>query len=174
MQSRVTANARTRGLLNLRPNISLPEHAGFPPSSRFPSTKEDRFSREKPLPRALPIFRPRSFLSIVILSLSLSFFRVARYPPSLSRLTSNIRVITARLCVCVSPLFCSRGDPNHYRTPCWKLKKLVSETDIRKFRASLYFIIIYIYILYRSREGGLYRCLRDIISLSFGNEGKQF
>lgn len=126
---RVTANARTRGLPKPPPEYF----------SSVPLPERRPVSREKPLPRALPIFRPRSFLFLVTLS---------RYPPSLSRLTSNTRVITARQCVrvCVFHPFFAAEDPNHYRTPCWKLKTLVLKNLV--LRCILLFYI-YIYVIYR-------------------------
>ena len=119
--------------LNLRPNIS---------PRRSPRRKTG-IARKTTPSGATDL--STSFLPLLSLSLS----RVSRYPPSLSRLTSNVRVITARLCMCFTP-FCSQGDPNHYRTPCWKLKKLVLENFV--------FVLYYyycIYVLYM--EGGLYR-----------------
>ena len=121
--------------LNLRPNIS---------PRRSPRRKTG-IARKTTPSGATDL--STSFLPLLSLSLSLSRLSLSSFLISVNfERTSYHR---AAVYVCFTP-FCSRGDPNHYRTPCWKLKKLVLENFV--------FVLYYyycIYVLYM--EEGLYR-----------------
>lgn len=130
--------------LNLRPNIS---------PRRSPRRKTG-IARKTTPSGATDL--STSFLLI----LSLSRARVSRYPPSLSRLTSNVRVITARLCMSFTPFLQQRRSKS-LSHPLLKIEK----TCIREFRVCTLLLLLYICIIYRG--GIVSMILSHIISLSY-------